>query len=201
MPIKRYTVGRVYTKRTHAPVALTDLDGMRALMNALASSDPTVEGRLADAERRATAHLKRAKMPLDPRARPYGDPTWLRDNERKSLDWYAISILNTVQILRKQIERGDVRLAVDLALDLGVLVTEAKMIQYMASNPARGGKDKAAARRAAVAQDRAQWCAEADRLWKPPRQKWGALAIAKLIDPTRFETIRKVIADRKPPLK
>jgi hypothetical protein len=72
---------------------------------------------------------------VDPRARPYGDPTWLRNNERKSLDWYAISILNTVQIVRKQIERGDVRLAVDLALDLGVLATEAKMIQYMAATP------------------------------------------------------------------
>ena len=46
--VDRYEVGRAYTKRRRARVALIDLDGMRAVINALAASDPTVQGRLAD---------------------------------------------------------------------------------------------------------------------------------------------------------
>jgi hypothetical protein len=116
--VERYEVGRAYTKRRRVRAALTDLDGMRAVMNALASA-PTVQRRLADLESRATAHLKRAKKPLDPKGAIYGDPAWLRDNERNSRDWYAINILNTIRMLRKQIERDEVWHAVDFALDLG----------------------------------------------------------------------------------
>jgi hypothetical protein len=199
MTVERYRVGRAYTKRLRARVELTDLDGMRAILEALASRDHTAEGRLDDAERRALAHLKREKMPVNPNEPPYADPAWLRDNERKSLDWYAINILNTIQILRKQIELGDMWLAVDLALDLGVLATEAKMIQYIARNTGRGGEGfKTSDTLSDVAKQHEAWRAEADKLWRPPRQKWGAQAIAKLIDPSRFETIRKVIKDRKP---
>jgi hypothetical protein len=148
--VERYEVGRAYTKRRRVRVDLTDLDGMRAVMNALAASDPTVEGRLANLESRATAHLKHEKKPLDPNASIYGDPVWLRDNDRKSLDWYAINILNTIRMLRKQIERGEVWHAVDFALELGGLAAEAKMIQYMASNPAQGSKTKTSQDRRAV---------------------------------------------------
>jgi hypothetical protein len=199
MPIERYKVGRKYTERLHTSADFTDPEAVREVMSALAASDHTVEARLAGAKRRATAHLKRVKMPLDPNAWPYGDPTWLRENERKSLDWYAINILNTIQILQKQIELGEVELAVDLALDLGVLATEAKMIQYIAGNTGRGGEGfKTSDTLSDIARRNEAWCAEADKLWRAPRQKWGALAIAKLIDPSRFETIRKVIKDRKP---
>jgi hypothetical protein len=199
MPIERYKVGRKYTERLQTSADFTDPEAVREVMSALAASDHTVEARLADAERRATAHLKRIKMPLDPNACPYGDPTWLRENERKSLDWYAINILNTIRMLRNQIKRGDVELAVDLALDLGVLATEASMIQYIAGNTGRGGEGfKTSDMHSDIVRRHEAWCAEADKLWKAPRQKWGTLAIAKLIDPSRFETIRKVIKNRKP---
>jgi hypothetical protein len=190
---ERYAVGRAYTKRQRVRAA-TDLDGMRAVTNALAANYTTVQGRIEDLERRAAEHLKRAEMPLDLRAPIYGDPAWLRENERKSLEWYAFSILNTIRMLRKQIERGELWHAIDFALDLGVLAAEVKMIQYMASNPARAGKAKAALKKPAVKQSHAAWLAAADKLRKTPgKKKWGALAIAREIDPARAETIRKII--------
>ena len=109
-------------------------------MSEMAACDSTIEGRLADAERRAMAHLQQAGMPGDPRDSSYGDPSWLRMNERTSTVWYAISIVNTVRILRKQIERGDVRLAVDVALDLGVLTTEARIVQERVGGSTRGAE-------------------------------------------------------------
>ena len=90
---ERYEVGRGYTKRQRIRATI-DPDGMRAVMDALAANYPDVQGRIADLERRAAAHLKNANMPLDLRSPIYGNPPWLRENERKSLDWYAFSILN-----------------------------------------------------------------------------------------------------------
>jgi hypothetical protein len=121
---ERYEVGSGYTKRQRIRATI-DPDGMRAVMDALAASSPDVQGRIADLERRAAAHLKNANMPLDLRSPIYRNPAWLRENERKSLDWYAFSILNTIRMLRKQSERGELWNAVDFALDLGVLATEA----------------------------------------------------------------------------
>ena len=72
-------------------------------------------------------------MPIDPNAPCYGDPAWLRENERSPLVWYAINILNTVRMLRLQIEHGDAKLAADFALDLGVLATEAKFVALRVS--------------------------------------------------------------------
>jgi hypothetical protein len=199
MAVERYRRGRSYTARHYASADLDDPEAMLTVMEEMAASDPTVEGRLADAERRAMAHLAREKMPLDPHGPPYGDPAWLRENERRSATWYAVNILIVIRTLRKLIERGDARLAADIALDLGILATEAKMIQYMASNPAEAGKAKASAQRAEVERQHTRWLAEAGRLWaKPAKRKWGARAIAKEIDPSKVETIRKVIAGRKP---
>ena len=43
-------------------------------------------------------------------------------------------------MLRNQIERSAVELTAGLALDLGVLTTEAKMIQYIGANTDSGGE-------------------------------------------------------------
>ena len=194
---ERYEVGRGYTKRQRIRATI-DPDGMRAVMDALAANSPDVQGRIADLERRAAAHLKNANMPLDLRSPIYGNPAWLRENERKSLDWYAFSILNAIRMLRKQSERGELWNAVDFALDLGVLATEAQMIQYVSGNTSRGGEGfKTSQKHQDTVAQHAAWCAQADELWET-RRSWGALAIAKLIDPARAETIRKVIRDRKP---
>jgi hypothetical protein len=173
MPIERYKVGRLYTRRERARADFADPEAVREVMNDLASRDYTVEGRLADAERRAEAYLKRANMPLDLRAGIYGDSAWLRSNERKSLVWYAINILNTIRMLRRQIERGDASLAADLALDLGELFTEAKFIQELTGKQAEGGR----APREEVAQRHAEWRREAERMWER-HPKWSTTRVA-----------------------
>jgi hypothetical protein len=196
-----YEVGRSYTKRVRTRV--TDPHEMRALMTALAASDPTAQGRLADLESRAIAHLKRAKMPLDPNARPYGDRTWLRENERRSLDWYAIQILNTIRILRKQVERRDVWLAVDLALDLGVLATEAMMIQHKADHTSRGGQGFKTSDKILldIPEQRVSWRVRARELWvENPRRKQTDVAkqikleqIDRDPDPKKHRAIRTIV--------
>jgi hypothetical protein len=196
--VERYTVGRGYTKRQRVSVDVADLDGMRAVMNELAASNTSVEGRLADAEQRTITYLRGKGMPVDPSAPPYGDPVWRRENERKSLDWYAIEILNTIRILRLQIERGDARLAADLALDVGVLATEAAMIQYNVHTAAGGGRgnresDRQREQHQAREHDRAR--AEDLRRRHP---SWSVRRIACEIDPARERSIRRTIADLKP---
>jgi hypothetical protein len=200
MAVERYTVGRSYTRRHHAKADWADLEAVRTVMEEMADGAPyTVENRIAALQRDAIAYLEEKGMPLDPNASCYGDPAWRRENERQSLVWYAINILNTIRFLRQQIDRGDAGLAADFAFDVGVLATEAKMLQYMVSNPAKAGKAKASARSTIVERQRSQWIEEANRFWeKPAKRKWGARAIAKEIDPTKAETIRKVIAGLKP---
>jgi hypothetical protein len=131
MPIERYTVGRLYTKRARAKADFADPEAVRSLLQETSSRDFTVEGRVADLERDARAYLRQEGMPDDPNAACYSDPAWLRENERWSLVWYAIEILNTIRLMRRQIERGDARFAADLALDLGVLATEARFVQAL----------------------------------------------------------------------
>jgi hypothetical protein len=195
--VERYLVGRRYTRRERVGADCSDLDGMRAVMNAIASAQ-TVQRRLADLERRATAHLERAKMPLDPKGKIYGDAAWLRDNERKSLDWYAFNIVNTIRLLRVQIERGEVWNAVDFALELGGLAAEAEKIQYHTAITRRGGRGFRASDKLKDAATRhAEWRALADEHWRR-NPSWGAAAIAKEIDPKRARTVRRIIRDRKP---
>ena len=67
MAIKRYKVGRSYTERTYLVADLDDYEAVQTVMESLAAADRTLEGRLADAERRAKAYLTQANMPLDPR--------------------------------------------------------------------------------------------------------------------------------------
>lgn len=199
MPVERYKVGRSYTERHQAKADMADPEAVPTVMKEMmAHGCFTVDERIAVAERRAVAHLQQAGMPLDPNEPRYHEPIWLRENERKSLDWYAIRILNTIQILRQQIDRGDARLAANFALDLGVLATEAAMIKYVAGNTGRGGQGfKTSDKYQDVVAQHAAWCERADEHWKT-KTSWGALAIAKLIDPIRAETIRKVIRNRKP---
>ena len=85
MTIKRYKVGRSYTERTYLVADVDDHEALRTLMEDWAAADYTLEGRLADAERRAKAYLIQANMPLDPRESSYCDPIWQRTNERKSV--------------------------------------------------------------------------------------------------------------------
>jgi hypothetical protein len=202
MPVERYKVGRSYTARYGARANLADPAATRTVMAEMAASDFTIEGRLADAERRAVAHLQQAGMPVDPHGALYGDPTWVRDNERRSTSWYAISIVNTVRILRKQIERGDVRAAVDFALDLGVLATEARIVQERVGGSIRGGEGfKTSTRRDdKKARDEA-YIAQAVKEWnKPGRKKWGASKIASLIEPDlkKQRNCRRIIGPFKP---
>jgi hypothetical protein len=196
--VEQYEVGRGYTKRQRIGAESSDLEGMRAMLDELASADHTVEGRLADLQRQVEEILTRAGLPLVARGEPYGNPEWCQRNEHKSLEWYAIHLLTAIKRLRQQIAAGDRRLLVDLALEIGVLAAEAKMIQYTTGNTSRGGRgfrnsDK---RKDAVAQH-AAWCAEADEHWRE-HPSWGARTIAKLINPKRAETVRKVIKGRRP---
>jgi hypothetical protein len=196
--VEHYTVGRGYTKRQRVSVDFADLDGMRAVMNELAASNTSVEGRLAGAEQRAIAYLQGKGMPIDPSAPPYGGSAWRRENERKSLDWYAIEILNTIRILHLQIERGDARLAADLALDVGVLATEAAMIQYNVHTATEGGRgNKASDRRREQRQAREQVRARAEDL-RRRHPSWSVSRIARDIDPARERSIRRTIKDIKP---
>jgi hypothetical protein len=147
-------------------------------------------------------HLQQAGLPVDPRDPRYGAPGWLRENERRSPAWYAINIVNTVRILRKQIERGDVRLAVDLALDLGVLATEARIVQGRVGGSILGGEGFKASTRQEdkKARDEA-YIAEAIREWNKPGQKrWGASKIAPLIepDPKKQRNCRRIIGPFRP---
>jgi hypothetical protein len=179
MAIKRYKVGRSYTERTYLVADFDDYDAVRTVMETWAAADHTLEGRLADAERRAKAYLTQANMPLDPRESPYGDPTWQRTNERKSVTWYAINILNTIRMLRQQIEHGDTRFAVDLALDLGVLIREGATVQDRVGGSIRGGVGaKNTDERREIEKRNAAWREQAIELWKGPRRRWGAAAIA-----------------------
>jgi hypothetical protein len=199
MAIKRYKVGRSYTERTYLVADFDDHVAVRTLMETWAAADHTLEGRLADAERRAKAYLTQANMPLDPRESPYGDPTWQRTNERTSVTWYAINILNTITMLRLQIEHGDTRLAVDLALDLGVLIREGAIVQDRVGGSIRGGAGaKNSDERREIEKRNAAWREQAIELWKGPRRRWGAAAIAREIDANKERTIRRVIGDLKP---
>jgi hypothetical protein len=203
MPVERYKVGRSYTERHHGRADSADAEAVRTLMEEMAARDSTVEGRLADAERRAIKHLQGNGMPLDPNAPPYCDSAWRRENERKSLDWYAIEILNTIRILRRQIERGDARLAADLALDVGVLATEAKIVQKRVGGSVRGADGFKASDRRLLdkkARDEA-WIEHAVKEWgKPGRKNYGASKIAPLIepDPTKQRNCRRIIGPYKP---
>jgi hypothetical protein len=200
MPVERYRRGRSYTRRYGTRADLAEPDAVRTVMDEMAACDFTVEGRLADAERRAIAHLRQAGKPVDPHGPPYGNPAWLRENERRSTHWYAINIVNTIRMLRKQIERGDVRLAVDLALDLGVLTTEARMVEARVGGSERGGAGtKDSEHRTGIEQRNAEWCASAIEEWaKPGRRWWGAEKIAMKIAPAQVRTCRRVIGHLKP---
>jgi hypothetical protein len=199
--VERYPVGRAYTKRHCIRADVTDLDGMRTVMDPLAVSGQTVQGRIMDLERRAAAYLKRANMPLDLRAPIYGDPTWLRENERESLDWYAFSILNTIRMLRKQIERGELWHAVDFALDLGVLATEAKIVGFWIGRSSEGGREsKYSDRKSDQARVRGRDRQAAIEL-RRKHPTWSVRRIAMTIDPTRERSIRRTIADLKPVVK
>jgi hypothetical protein len=198
MAIKRYKVGRSYTERTYLVADLDDYEAVQSVMEGLAAPDRTLEGRLADAERRAKAYLIQANMPLDPRQSPYGDPTWQLTNERKSVAWYAINILN-IRILRLQIERGDTRLAVESALDLGFLIREGAVVQDRVGGSIRGGLGaKHTDERREVEERHASWREKANELWKGPRRRWSAAAIAREIDASKERNIRRVIGKLKP---
>jgi hypothetical protein len=203
MAVERYKVGRSYTARQRARANLDDPEAVRALMKEMAAGGPyTVEARLADAERRAIKHLQQAGMPLDPRHPSYGDPAWLRENERRTAVWYAITILNTVRILRKQIERGDVLAAVDFALDLGVLATEGRIVQERVGGSIRGGEGfKTSTRRDDKKVRDGAYIAQAIKEWNKPGQKrWGASKIAPLIEPDlkKQRNCRRIIGPFRP---
>ena len=120
----------------------------------------------------ATATLQRGGMPLDPGAPIYSDRDWLRrgreQNAYCSAAWYASEILETVGRLRTFRERGDIDLASNLALHLGMLATEARFLVYMANNARKGGKEKAStsiAREQAAARI-ADWRSRAFEYWR-----------------------------------
>jgi hypothetical protein len=196
MPIERYPMGRSYTEREYAKADFADPEAVRTVIEEMMSRNFTVEGRVADLERGAIAYLQQEGMPDDPNSPCYGDPAWLRDNERWSLIWYAIEILKTIRLMRKRIERGDARLAADFALDLGVLATEAKFIQQRTGKQGEGGR----APREEAAQRHAAWRRKADKIWKR-HSTWTTSQVARLVAKDAgcsFQTVRPVIADLNP---
>lgn len=183
MAVERYEVGRKYTKRVHTKVALSDLEGMHELMEELASSDLTVAPRLADLEARAAAV-------------PQSD----QEQERESLGWYAGQILAAIAMLRRQIELGKIELAVDLALEIGVLATEAKMIQYHAGNTRRGGEGfKTSDVYLDVKKQHDQIRDRARELWtENPKRNQITVATKIDPDPKKRRNIIRVISDLDP---
>ena len=144
MAVERYTVGKnAYNKRERISVGMGAEDA-DALREVLSGPWAIAEARLEPAVQWAKATLARKGMPLDPNAWCYAEEAWRRKNERCSAEWYAITILDNADWLRRMIEKGDARMAADFALDLGELITEAHFIlEAFAGPPHKGGKKKA----------------------------------------------------------
>jgi hypothetical protein len=203
MPVERYPVGRKYTKRNRiyiSPESIDTEEGAAALAESLRemAKGATLEGRLASTIQWATATLECAGLPLDPSAPIYSDRAWLRENAYQSAAWYAITILETFGWLRTFRERGDTGLALNLALELGVLATEARLLKYMSRKAVKMAQAKASKQREKAAEDLEKWRREADKKWDKHQLK-SAADVARLIDRARAGTIRKKIADLKPP--
>src|SRR5687767_4191094 len=113
MPIERYPVGRSGTEREHAKADFADPEAVRTILEEMMSHTLAVDGRIANLEHTARVFLQRNGVSDAPNAPRYSDPTWLRENERKSLVWYSIEILRTADWLRKMIEGGNAKMAAD----------------------------------------------------------------------------------------
>jgi hypothetical protein len=198
MPIERFPVGRRYTRRIRVQIrgaALETDEGAAVLAETLRSmaTTSTARRRIAVARCWAAAVLERVGLPLDPAAPIYSDRHWLKGNERRTLEWYAIEILDAAAWIERFRERGDTDFALTRALDLGGLVAEVGVIKAMADT-ARTGGTKPKEGKQELHQN---WREKAAEIWarRPSR---SVRRVSSLIDPDHWETVRKQIADLKP---
>jgi hypothetical protein len=198
--VERYTVGKNrYNKRLRASYGMGPEDAA-ALRDALSAPLAIAEARLEPALEWAISTLAQAGFSLDPNAWCYSDKEWRRKNERRSAEWYAITIIHKADWLRRMLEKGDARMAADFALDLGELITEAHFILgAFAGTAALGGERKAANNRAAV-KGRIDECRrQAVEVWKR-NSTLSASEVAAHIKNIALTPgyIRKKIADLDP---
>jgi hypothetical protein len=207
MTIKRYLVGRTYNVRRKVSVSkesLSTQEGASILFDCFREigQSTTIEGRIAPAVSWSTATLERAQMPNDPNAPIYSEHDWLRANERRTAEWYAIKILQSVSFLRTFIQRGDANLAADVALDVAEIVTEGKFIfGYFGRNASEGGNAKAADVRPEAEARILECRRQATKLWRD-HPDWTASDVARHIKvagatgkPLSAGYVRKKIAD------
>jgi hypothetical protein len=162
-----------------------------------ASRDSGTGARLHFASCWARKTLERHNMPLEVSAPIYSDPDWRQHNERRSPEWYAIEMLRAVGSLTDMLKEDNAPFAAVFAWRLAWLLSEARFLNYITANASKGGAAKALERESVLRQRDAGWREEAVKLWTR-HPSWSATAIAKLIDPARERTIRRVIADLNP---
>jgi hypothetical protein len=204
MAVERYQVGKnAYNRRERVSIGMgaEDAEALRDAFVELAKWT-TPEKRIAPAVAWATAILEQKNMPFDPNAWCYSDSDkdWRRKNERRSAEWYAITILQTAEWMRQMIDKGDARMAADFGLDLGELIAEGRFILgALAGTAARGGKEKAANAREKVESRIAECRRQAVALWRRHRDS-SATEVARNIKNVRLAPsyIRKKITDLDP---
>jgi hypothetical protein len=185
MTVERYRVGRAsYNWRNRVSIGMGPEDAA-ALRDALSAPVAIAEDRLEPALQWAHATLEQAGKPLDPNAWCYAGRTWRRQNERRSAEWYAITILHKANWLRRMLEKGDTRMAADFSLDLGELITEAHFIfnVYVQQGEKGAAEAKLSDSRQARTAQHEQWCIKAKELWAGPPPWRNQLAVARKIDP------------------
>jgi hypothetical protein len=203
MPIVRVERGRGYTKRAYLRVEgeLT-ADDVRRLDRATADMRLAIplEGKLTKSEHAARTQLTCSGLPLDPYDPLYSDD-WMRRNERRSLDWYAVRLLRVILLWRDHLEKGDVENAMAECFVLGELVNEAKMVVHMVGGQSRGGEGaKGTDERLKQQKERERLQAEAEKIWKR-HPDWSKTAVAARVSKldgvsASIRTIRREI--RKP---
>jgi hypothetical protein len=113
--------------------------------------------------------------------------------------WYAVQIIDDIQLVRDAIAAGDAHLAAARALQIGVMAREAELLPWARRALALRQAQQGAARTTAEPrrQQHALWRQEAAKLWTE-HPLWSALRVAKVIDPKRQNTVRRKIGDLDP---
>ncbi len=110
------------------------------------------------------------------------------DWRSKGRSWYAQQIIVANDLMLAAIEAGDARRAAVWGIRLGGLIAEAEAPDLDPPR-SRGGK----ARATATAKQRAAWRRQSAALQAQDPTLTGKSAIARAIDPQRWEHIRKFI--------
>ena len=154
------------------------------------------------AKRRAVWHTANEGQPfaahLEPAFRSLAriEP---KDTDPLSLASDVHAVVEDIKLARAAIERGDARQAAEIAFAVGANVVSFDL-RFRWERVAekwfvRLEQQRAAARATAELWRRqhASWLEQA-AAWRAKQPRWGALRVAKEIDPQRDRTVRRVIA-------